>query len=134
MRLRRTTALLALAGCTALSGCQFKGAAAIPLPGGEGGGKDAYKVTIEFPDVLDLVPQSAVKVGLERLGADGLWQPVDGTEVTLDARDDAEHRWDVEPGRYRAVLQRLDADGDPAGKPLLSDEVTVADVSGAPTP
>jgi phospholipid/cholesterol/gamma-HCH transport system substrate-binding protein len=59
---RRTTAWLALAGCLALSGCQFKGAAAIPLPGGQGGGSDAYKVTIEFTDVLDLVPQSAVKV------------------------------------------------------------------------
>ncbi len=62
MRSRRTTAWLALAGCIALSGCEFKGAAAIPLPGGAGGGAGAYKVTIEFADVLDLVPQSAVKV------------------------------------------------------------------------
>ncbi|MDT7539955.1 MAG: phospholipid/cholesterol/gamma-HCH transport system substrate-binding protein [Actinomycetota bacterium] len=69
MRFRRTTALLALAGCTALTGCQFKGAAAIPLPGGEGGGKGAYKVTIEFPDVLDLVPQSAVKVNDVTVGS-----------------------------------------------------------------
>ncbi|GAC1443265.1 MAG: MCE family protein [Mycobacteriales bacterium] len=62
---RRTTTWLALAGfagSVVLSGCQFKGAAAIPLPGGAGGGPGAYKVTIEFPDVLDLVPQSAVKV------------------------------------------------------------------------
>jgi len=58
----RTTAWLALAGCITLSGCQFKGAAAIPLPGGEGGGAGAYQVTAEFADVLDLVPQSAVKV------------------------------------------------------------------------
>jgi phospholipid/cholesterol/gamma-HCH transport system substrate-binding protein len=69
MRFRRTTAVLALAGCTALTGCQFKGAAAIPLPGGEGGGKGAYKVTIEFPDVLDLVPQSAVKVNDVTVGS-----------------------------------------------------------------
>jgi phospholipid/cholesterol/gamma-HCH transport system substrate-binding protein len=69
MSARRTTALLALAGCTALTGCQFKGAAAIPLPGGEGGGKGAYKVTIEFPDVLDLVPQSAVKVNDVTVGS-----------------------------------------------------------------
>ena len=62
MNARRTTAWLALAGSVALSGCQFKGAAAIPLPGGEGGGAGAYQVTVEFPDVLDLVPQSAVKV------------------------------------------------------------------------
>jgi phospholipid/cholesterol/gamma-HCH transport system substrate-binding protein len=66
---RRATAVLALVGCVALTGCQFKGAAAIPLPGGEGGGKDAYKVTIEFPDVLDLVPQSAVKVNDVTVGS-----------------------------------------------------------------
>jgi phospholipid/cholesterol/gamma-HCH transport system substrate-binding protein len=69
MRALRTTALLALSACTALTGCQFKGAAAIPLPGGEGGGKDAYRVTIEFPDVLDLVPQSAVKVNDVTVGS-----------------------------------------------------------------
>jgi phospholipid/cholesterol/gamma-HCH transport system substrate-binding protein len=69
MTARRGTALVALAACAALSGCQFKGAAAIPLPGGEGGGKGAYKVTIEFPDVLDLVPQSAVKVNDVTVGS-----------------------------------------------------------------
>jgi phospholipid/cholesterol/gamma-HCH transport system substrate-binding protein len=57
---RRTTAWLALAGSVLLSGCQFKGASTIPLPGGAGGG--GYHVTVEFSDVLDLVPQSAVKV------------------------------------------------------------------------
>ncbi|HWH29440.1 MAG TPA: MCE family protein, partial [Mycobacteriales bacterium] len=45
-----------------LAGCGFEGARDIPLPGGEGQGDDAYKVTVEFEDVLDLVPQSAVKV------------------------------------------------------------------------
>jgi phospholipid/cholesterol/gamma-HCH transport system substrate-binding protein len=58
-RLARTTAVLVTAGL-ALSGCQFKGAASFPLPGGVGGG--GYQVKIEFTDVLDLVPQSAVKV------------------------------------------------------------------------
>ncbi|MDT7546423.1 MAG: phospholipid/cholesterol/gamma-HCH transport system substrate-binding protein [Actinomycetota bacterium] len=66
---RRTTAWLALAGSVLLSGCQFKGAAAIPLPGGAGGGSGAYQVTIEFPDVLDLVPQSAVKVNDVAVGS-----------------------------------------------------------------
>ncbi|MBK5307684.1 MAG: MCE family protein [Frankiaceae bacterium] len=69
MSTRRTTAWLALAGCLALTGCEFKGAAAIPLPGGAGGGAGAYKVTIEFPDVLDLVPQSAVKVNDVAVGS-----------------------------------------------------------------
>jgi phospholipid/cholesterol/gamma-HCH transport system substrate-binding protein len=57
-RLRRTG--LALAAVLALSGCKFQGAASLPLPGGVGG--DGYQVKIEFSDVLDLVPQSAVKV------------------------------------------------------------------------
>ncbi|MCU1672852.1 MAG: mammalian cell entry protein [Frankiales bacterium] len=61
---RRAAAWVALStsGVLLLSGCKFEGAAAIPLPGGQGTGAGAYKVTVEFPDVLDLVPQSAVKV------------------------------------------------------------------------
>lgn len=61
---RRTTAWLSALAATVLlaSGCKFSGAASIPLPGGEGTGSDAYRVTVEFNDVLDLVPQSAVKV------------------------------------------------------------------------
>jgi phospholipid/cholesterol/gamma-HCH transport system substrate-binding protein len=61
---RRTTgwAALATAAVVLVSGCQFKGAESIPLPGGQGAGDGAYRVTVEFPDVLDLVPQSAVKV------------------------------------------------------------------------
>ena len=43
-----------------LSGCQFRGAASLPLPGGVGA--SGYQVKVEFPDALDLVPQSAVKV------------------------------------------------------------------------
>jgi phospholipid/cholesterol/gamma-HCH transport system substrate-binding protein len=52
----------ALACVVLLAGCGFQGARSIPLPGGEGTGSDAYQVTLEFEDVLDLVPQSAVKV------------------------------------------------------------------------
>src|SRR4051794_9134161 len=61
---RRTTAwtALALSAAVLVSGCKFNGAASIPLPGGQGSGKGAYQVTVEFTDVLDLVPQSAVKV------------------------------------------------------------------------
>ena len=61
---RRSSAAVASLACLALllTGCKFDGAASIPLPGGVGTGSDAYRVTIEFTDVLDLVPQSAVKV------------------------------------------------------------------------
>jgi phospholipid/cholesterol/gamma-HCH transport system substrate-binding protein len=51
---------LVTAALLLLSGCKFQGAASLPLPGGVGG--NGYQVKIEFTDVLDLVPQSAVKV------------------------------------------------------------------------
>ncbi|MGB8649794.1 MAG: MCE family protein [Mycobacteriales bacterium] len=68
-RFRRTavwsvvSALLALS----LAGCKFQGAASFPLPGGVGGG--GYQVKVEFTDVLDLVPQSAVKVNDVTVGS-----------------------------------------------------------------
>ncbi|RKS76070.1 phospholipid/cholesterol/gamma-HCH transport system substrate-binding protein [Actinomadura pelletieri DSM 43383] len=45
-----------------LAGCSFDGVASLPLPGGPDLGADPTTVKIEFADVLDLVPQSAVKV------------------------------------------------------------------------
>ena len=59
-RVARIVALPAAA--LVLAGCGFEGARSIPLPGGQGTGDDAYQITVEFEDVLDLVPQSAVKV------------------------------------------------------------------------
>jgi phospholipid/cholesterol/gamma-HCH transport system substrate-binding protein len=44
-----------------LSGCGVPTMADLPLPGGAATGP-AYRVTVEFGDVLDLVPHSAVKV------------------------------------------------------------------------
>jgi phospholipid/cholesterol/gamma-HCH transport system substrate-binding protein len=63
VRTRRTRTVTAgIAAGALLTGCGFEGASSIPLPGGQGTGSDAYQVTVEFEDVLDLVPQSAVKV------------------------------------------------------------------------
>jgi phospholipid/cholesterol/gamma-HCH transport system substrate-binding protein len=56
-----------LAASVALSGCQ--GVLDLPLPGGAAQGGDVYRVTVEFRDVLDLVPQSAVKVNDVTVGA-----------------------------------------------------------------
>jgi phospholipid/cholesterol/gamma-HCH transport system substrate-binding protein len=50
-----------------LTGCQ--GAYDLPLPGGVASHGDIYRVTVEFADVLDLVPQSAVKVGDVTVGS-----------------------------------------------------------------
>lgn len=55
-----TTAIAAAAALLA-SGCGFKGAYSLPLPGGSGNGP-VYHVTAVFDDVQDLVPMSAVRV------------------------------------------------------------------------
>jgi len=49
-----------------LTACQ--GVYDLPLPGGAAAGGDVYRVTAEFADVLDLVPQSSVKVNQVTVG------------------------------------------------------------------
>lgn len=44
------------------SACSSDGIYSVPLPGGPNVGSDPMHLTIQFDDVLDLVPQSAVKV------------------------------------------------------------------------
>ncbi|WP_344359843.1 MCE family protein [Streptomyces gobitricini] len=70
MRGLRVTALAwSAAGSLLLTGCDFDGLYDVGLPGGAAAGGDAYRVTVEFRDVLDLVPQSAVKVNNVTVGA-----------------------------------------------------------------
>jgi phospholipid/cholesterol/gamma-HCH transport system substrate-binding protein len=57
----RVGAALAVATALLLSGCGFKGAYSLPLPGGSGNGA-VYHVTAVFDNVQDLVPMSAVRV------------------------------------------------------------------------
>lgn len=45
-----------------LSGCGFHGLYSAPLPGGADLGSHPYHVLVDFADVLDLVPQSSVRV------------------------------------------------------------------------
>jgi phospholipid/cholesterol/gamma-HCH transport system substrate-binding protein len=55
------TAAVLLAGLA--SGCSsFTGVTDVPLPGGAALGDHPYRVHVDFADVLDLVPQAAVKV------------------------------------------------------------------------
>lgn len=51
-----------LAGMVTLSGCGFDGVYDLPLPGGPNLGDHPYTVVAHFENVMDLVPQSAVKV------------------------------------------------------------------------
>ena len=57
----RLGAAVAVASALLLSGCGFKGAYSLPLPGGSGGGA-VYHVTAVFDNVQDLVPMAAVRV------------------------------------------------------------------------
>lgn len=90
----RKKIIAAAASVLALSGCSsFTGIYDIPLPGGADLGDHPYTVKAEFRDVLDLVPQSGVKVNevpvgrVEdiRLAADG-WT----AEVTMSVNGDVE--------------------------------------------
>ncbi len=59
-RIAVLAAVFALAaGCTSTG---VSGIYDVPLPGGADLGDHPYRVTVEFSDVLDLVPQAAVKV------------------------------------------------------------------------
>ncbi|HET7310262.1 MAG TPA: MCE family protein [Mycobacteriales bacterium] len=71
-----------LAGVVTLTGCGFKGAYSLPLPGGSGGGS-TYKVTAVFDDVQDLVPMSAVRVDDVPVG--------DVTDIKYDPKDGKAH-------------------------------------------
>ncbi len=54
--------VLALVGCGTSTSGGFGGVYDLPLPGGANVGAHPYTVTAQFTDVLDLVPQAAVKV------------------------------------------------------------------------
>jgi phospholipid/cholesterol/gamma-HCH transport system substrate-binding protein len=57
--------LAAVAAALLATGCSAVGDAGVydmPLPGGADLGDHPYRVTVQFADVLDLVPQAAVKV------------------------------------------------------------------------
>jgi phospholipid/cholesterol/gamma-HCH transport system substrate-binding protein len=83
-------AALVCVGAVSLTGCDFS-VYSLPLPGGADLGDDPYAVTVQFNDVLDLVPQSAVKVDdvtvgrVDKIDLDGYT-----AEVTVLIRDDVE--------------------------------------------
>ena len=84
------------AAAFALSGCGFS-PYALPLPGGADTGDDPYTIKVAFRDVLDLVPQSAVRVNdvavgkVKKVKLNG-WTAVVELEMNRDAKlpDNAE--------------------------------------------
>src|SRR5690606_32075261 len=62
VRRRMVVAAAAVLAGLLVSSCSSDGIYSIPLPGGADVGSDPMHIDIRFDDVLDLVPQSAVKV------------------------------------------------------------------------
>lgn len=90
IRTRLRLAAVAAAGAVALSSCGFS-AYDLPLPGGADLGQDPMTVTVEFRDVLDLVPQSAVKVDDVSVGrVDAVELDGYAARVTLLVRQDVD--------------------------------------------
>lgn len=79
-----------LAGSLVLTGCDFE-VSDLPLPGGPDTGEDPITVTVAFSDVLDLVPNSTVKVNEVNVGkVTDVELAGDHAEVTLELRADTE--------------------------------------------
>ena len=112
-------ALIAAGLVLAVSGCSFKGASSFPLPGGVTGDRE---VKIEFSDVLDLVPQSAVKVNDVTIGSvKEIELTGDGYTalVTVGIKDDLEL-----PANATAALRQTS---------LLGEKFVSIDKPAAPT-
>ncbi len=89
----RKLAAAVIASVFALSGCSFTGIYDIPLPGGADLGDNPYTVKARFKDVLDLVPQSGVKVNEVPIGrVENIELAPDGwtAEVTMVVNGDIE--------------------------------------------
>ncbi|PXY32166.1 MCE family protein [Prauserella muralis] len=85
-RLHKAVVAMSAAALLAVSGCGFEGIYDVPLPGGADLGDDPYRVKVQFRDVLDLVPQSGVRVNEVPVGqVENVGLAEDGwtAEVTL---------------------------------------------------
>ncbi len=79
--------LLALLGLSVLAGCSFS-VYDLPLPGGQGGSGPGYHVTVQFRDVLDLVPRSSVRVDDVAVGqVEKVWLDGWTANVRIRVRD-----------------------------------------------
>ncbi|WP_235736324.1 MCE family protein [Nocardioides alcanivorans] len=119
----------ALAAGTALlvSSCGFS-IYDMPLPGGTDTGDDPMTVTVTFPDVLDLVPQSTVKVNDISVGKVTGIELVDNqAKVTLELRNDVSLPANAQASiRQTSLLGEkfvsLSAPSDPSAEPLADDD------------
>lgn len=78
MRARVLVTAALLLGAVATSGCEYRGASSLPLPGGKGG--DGYTVTAVFDDVTNLVPKETCRANDVVVGS------VESVELRKDLR------------------------------------------------
>lgn len=78
-----------LAGALLLSGCGSFSVYNLPMPGGPDAGSNAMTVDVQFQDVLDLVPQSTVKLDDVNVGkVQKIWLKDGVANVQMKLRDD----------------------------------------------
>jgi phospholipid/cholesterol/gamma-HCH transport system substrate-binding protein len=138
LRSRRAVAAVMASSALLLSGCDFQ-IYDLPLPGGADVGDGAYKVKVEFRDVLDLVPQSAVRVDDIAVGrVEDVQLKGYTAEVTLLVRKDTKLPDNAEAEiRQTSLLGEkfvsLKAPEDPSSEPLGNGDVIGLDRSGRNT-
>jgi phospholipid/cholesterol/gamma-HCH transport system substrate-binding protein len=129
---RRLRALVGvLVSAVVLTGCSFD-VYSLPLPGGTDTGDDPIKVKVQFTDVLDLVPQSTVKVNDVNVGKVTDIE-LEGTtaEVTLELRRNTEL-----PGNTLAEIRQTSLLGEKfvSLEPPVDEEPRGELVDGAEIP
>lgn len=122
-----TAVALLISGCGSLGGLR-----GVDLPGGADLGENPYEVTIEFADVVDLVPQSLVKVddvpvgSVARIEVGPEWTALVTVLVNRDVRVPADALARV---RTTSLLGEkfveLLAPVNPGAGPVLADEATI---------
>ncbi|MFD0685653.1 MCE family protein [Actinomadura fibrosa] len=128
LRRARLLGAAALAGVAALSGCSFSGVDSLPLPGGPDLGSDPKTVRIEFSNVLDLVPQSVVKVNdvsvgkvekIDLAGGTSGWHAVVTVKVRKDVKlpDNAT----ASIGQTSLLGEKYVALAPPTGQPAVGE-------------
>ncbi len=94
MRIRLCRSAFAVVAAIGLSGCGWHGVNSLPLPGTAGGGRGAYQVQAQLPDVTNIQQNSRVRVGdvvvgnitkIERQGWHALITMTIDTDVSLPA-------------------------------------------------
>ena len=119
---RATALLLGVVTAVLLSACDFS-VYGLPLPGGPDTGENPISIEVEFADVLDLVPQSTVKVNDVSVGKVTAID-LEGYQalVTLEVRKDVKL-----PGNAIAELRQTSLLGEKFVELSAPDQGAIAD-------